>query len=300
MVTKEERNIEFYLSNHILRDTSLSDLAIATYATLRMIQTKNRKLYYIRGDAIYYYLSGKVTNDLRDIKKFNKALLELDEKKYIKILQNKKDSSFEVDLTALNISKEYYTIVYQDEIRKIINSDEKYRFRLLRYFLCLVSTFTRVAEGKNKATPSVSYISASNLRDMCDLKNIKTVYRYNDVLQDLCLIYVERSNDFVKIDNTVKSIPNTYGRYKDKDIVIKTSEGYTNKYGSKRLSAKNAHSTRSASHKYMWWLKGKEYSYDELKEVYLTLVEFNKKYERIDDSRLKDLTVFSEFDFYVH
>ena len=262
-----------------------------------MIQFKNRHEYYITGEAVHCYLTGNLTDDLRDIKIFNNAIMELCESGYITILQNKKNTRFKVDASKLIIenvkeSKNYYTIAYQEEIYKIMNSNEKYRFKLLRYFLCLTSTFIQDSGGL------VSYTPANILRDIADIKNIKTVYRYNEILQDLKIIYVHKSKDYIREGSEIKTVSNIYGRYKDKDFITGVGDNYSNLYGTKRFS--NAHSTRSASHKYMWWLKGKEYSYDELKEVYLTLVEFNKKYERIDNSKLKDLTVFSEYDFYVY
>lgn len=287
--------IPIYLSKNVLTDTCLSDVAISVYVAIRMIQFKNRYEYYITGEAVYCYLMGDLADDLRKIKIFNNAIMELCESGYITILQNKKNNRFKVDVRNLVIenvkeSKNYYTIVYQEEIYKIMNSNERYHFKLLRYFLCLTSTFIQDSGGL------VSYTPANILRDIADIKNIKTVYRYNEILQDLKIIYVHKSKDYIKEGSEIKTISNVYGRYKDKDFIAGVGDNYSNLYGAKRFS--NVQSTRSASHKYMWWLKGKEYSYDELKEVYLTLVEFNKKYERIDNSKIKDLTVFSEYDFY--
>ena len=42
----------------------------------------------------------------------------------------------------------------------------------------------------------------------------------------------------------------------------------------------------------------KKYSNEELKEIYETLLEYNRKYEKYEKDP-KDLSIFSNYDFYI-
>ena len=59
----------------------------------------------------------------------------------------------------------------------------------------------------------------------------RTCIRYNETLEKLHLIYVYRSNDKIKFDDSLKQINNCYSRYKDRDLCIKFATDYENLYG---------------------------------------------------------------------
>lgn len=273
-----------------------------------MIYMKSKKLYHVNGSSIYYSLSGNICISQYIINEFNNGIVGLNSKDILIITQNNNNTDFEVDLSKFNISntkENYYTIVSVDEILKIINSGEKYRFKILRYFLYLVSTF--MCSSKDKYVPPISHRSGNQMIIDLGFKNVKTAYRYNEILQNLGLIYVYKAGDFLEVTDkndirSIKSISNTYGRYKDKDIIIQEGKNYVEGYGVKTkelAEIKKSKSTRSASQKFNLWCNGKkEYSYDELKKIYTTLVEHNKKYDGIKLDAHKDLTIFKEYDFY--
>lgn len=296
--------MDLYLTDEIIGNASLSDTDIATYIALKMRYLKSEKLYNTNGKNIYYFLSGKVCTSNYIADKFNKSILNLESHGLISIVQNHKNEEFEVDLSKFEIvnpKNNYYTIIYDDEVRRIINSGKLYRYKILRYFVYLVSTF--MCSTKDKFVPHVSYKPADELATAVNFKDTKTVYRYNKILQDLKLIYVYRAGFFVQFDGAeIKGISNVYGRYKDKDMIIQEGEKYAERYGVKGKSISQldtAKSTRSASQKFNMWINGKkEYTYDELKDIYTILLDYNKRYEKVDKTKYKDLTVFKDYDFY--
>lgn len=261
-------------------------------------------MYNVNGKNIYYLLSGKVCTSIFIANNFNKSILNLESHGIISITQNYKNEEFEVDLSRFEIvnpKKNYYTIIHDHEVRKIINSGKKFRHKILRYFVYLASTF--MCSSKDKFVPHVSYAPAEKLAMAVNFRDTKTVYRYNQILQDLKLIYIYRAGFFVQFDGAeIKGISNVYGRCKDKQMVIQEGEKYAERYGVKGKSISQldtAKSTRSASQKFNMWINGKkEYTYDELKDIYTILLDYNKRYEKVDNTKHKDLTVFKDYDFY--
>ena len=95
-----------------------------------------------------------------------------------------------------------------------------------------------MCSSKDKYVPPISHRSGNQMIIDLGFKNVKTAYRYNEILQNLGLIYVYKAGDFLEVTDkndirSIKSISNTYGRYKDKDIIIQEGKNYVESYGVK-------------------------------------------------------------------
>lgn len=303
-----------YLGKRIIEDTKLSDDAIITYLALRMICRKDKSNYYISLNMLDYYLHGKISSNRYTIAALKRGIHELINFDFISLIDCVGKNEYVLDLSKIYFdiqhagqNKNYFVIVSTDEIYTIMNYDTKDNFKLCRYFVYLIGTFYL---SKDKSANNNGMIGFMSISIMSDNTNIctRSIKSYNAILQDLKLIYVYKSDEILKTsDGEITGFSNTYGRYKDKEIVIKAGKAHEKEYGSKhqaevkRAIKVNGDKMRSYTMKFLNFKKGKEYPYSELKEIYLALHENNKsliaKYKNHDN--LKDLTSFSDFDFYI-
>jgi hypothetical protein len=126
-----------------------------------------------------------------------------------------------------------------------------------------------------------------------------------NALETLGLIHIYRSTDAVVKNGVIQEIPNTYGDISNKDKVIKIGSDFEENYGenAKKIKSTKKSSGRSASAKYNIILSDLmttgeiRYEYDVMKDIYVTLVKHNQKYD-YDENLQKDLSIFKNYDFY--
>jgi hypothetical protein len=286
-----------YLLNNVIKNTNISNYCIAAYIALRMIYKKGQSKYYLNSNIVYFMLSGNICNSRKILENLKQGILDLESIELINILERDKSNSnfiinpINFDIKDVNLKDNYYVTIDYNEITTLVNSDYSNKFKILRYFVYLITTFVK---SKNYGIQTVNNMSNSlNIDD-------STIYKYNDILQKLKLIYIYNSKDIYKDkDGTILGISNTYGRYKDKNIIIKSGQDHESKYGHEyltKISKISGNKTRSASQRYNAFCNGKEYSEDKLKEIYTIIKEFNDR-QSYDDKK-KDLSVFSKYEFY--
>lgn len=225
-MTMQNKNI--YLKNKFLENNKLSDNAISVYIALRSVYTEGRTEYYINSDLLYYelYHSGTVNRYAKlNIKG---GLQELLESKIINtITEISKDGSI-LDLSNLCIKKgEFYTIIKQDEVHKIMNLKNKDNFKILRYFTILMKTIDcTIKDGKNNSY--IGYMSVDHIINLTGIST-KTLTSYNNLLEENEIIYVYHHDMFYSTGNdTISSLPNHYGRYANKSKIKAYAEKYEN------------------------------------------------------------------------
>lgn len=286
-----------------------SDEAVAVYIALRRILRRDEPKYYITINMIYYTLRGTLQNQTYDryfVDKIKSGLNELINSGLVSCEEVISMSEFILDLTQLELNtkktsetKHFFTVIEDTEIHTIMNSNNKHKFKLLRYFVFLVSTFNNVSQ--------IGFTPLEYMEDKIKVSK-KTLINYNRILEEMKLIYTYRSDMCVRNNETteIKRITNTYGRYADKDKTIQAGQHYSDEYGytsdDSKVKLRSSKENRSASAKYNAFIKGKEYDYDTLEEIYLVLHEFNSSLERRYgkgwERYKKDLTVFKEYEFY--
>ena len=298
--------MNIYLSKKYI-ESNWSDEAVAVYIALRKILRKDDYKCYISFNMIYYVLCGKFKNQkpnryfMDKIKIGLSELINIGVVSYVDVVSV---SEFVLDLSRLELdtknaakTEDYFVIVQDTEIHTIMNSNYKQKFKLCRYFVFLVGTFNSKSQ--------LNFTSLEYLVSRIKISE-QTIIEYNRILEEKKLIYIYRANMCIRNSSTgeISKITNTYGRYTDKDKVIQAGESHANTYGydpnEKKTRLRSGKENRSASAKYYAFCKGKEYDYNTLKSIYLTLEQFNKDLSEKfkSDEYKKDLTVFKDYDFY--
>lgn len=307
----------FLNKKYVFGKECVSDEALMVYVALRRFYQREINNYYVSMNMIYYNLFGKFDKSKNNRYIIEKLKIGLNELinigivSYVSIISPKEFildlTKIEYDTSKAKETKEYFVIIDDTEIFKIMNCDNANKFKLCRYFIYLVGTFNNSKET-NSIHALRNDVGYSPLEYMVDQTEISenTIINYNTLLEELKLIYIYKA-PYIKRNNDgeINGITNTYGRYKNKELVEKAGISHLQAVGydanEKRVKKANGKRNRSYSMKYNSFCSGKKYDYDTLKEMYETLVEYNKNLVKQykSDKYKKDLTVFKDYDFYV-
>jgi hypothetical protein len=269
--------------------------------------------YHITMDSLLFAIYHDKCIGLKIRKNVYSAINSLLQNKYLVGEKISKDS-FILNYSSLNVdtTKEKYTVLEIGEMRKIMESQYKNRLQVFRYYIFLVdsinskiSVYLENGELKNNVIGNQTQEYLSSVSGL----STRTIIRYNSMLEELCVIYVSRADDFTVNDKgEISQLPNVYGRYTDKDYIKKYSKDYGQyKSGHRQVQAKKqeANDNRKLAQKYHWLCKGHKYPDDEIIKIYSYIVKSNKKYEALYDkegyedylNKIKDLSVFDNYDF---
>lgn len=285
--------------NNVILNQELSECGIGVYAALRSIFVQSRDRYYTSINSIYFHLTN--TDEFCDSRRIQENIKQgIDELCNIGVINlvNVKSADYIIDLKELNIGKykttgKSFTTIDSSELYKIMNYRSIDKFKLLRYFIYLIYSCVKRKDG------DVGFEAVSEMVRFLNFDE-KTIRKYNDILQRMNLIYIYKMKDsYIDSNGNFTSIPNTYGRYKDKAKIIERGQEHEIKYGNQyqaQFKKEHSNKVKSASQKYNVFCNGKEYSLKELENIYIVLKEFNSR--QTDNTKLKDLTIFSEYDFY--
>ena len=217
----------------------------------------------------------------------------------------------ETQSLCFDTSKEHFVIVYSEDMDAIMKSDCTVRVQLVRYYIYLMSTISsKISVYNDEGIPKNNIIGNQPQIYLSYLTGISThtIMRYNRILEDIRVIYIYRANDFFVTDNGLKQITNVYGRYADKEYLIKYGNNLKEQYGSYNHAYKTKSETntkRRLAQMYIQLCKGKTYLDDEIREIYDYIISQNKKYRSLAESEqnksylenIKDETVFRQFEF---
>ena len=182
----------------------------------------------------------------------------------------------------------------------ILNSDMKDKISIVKFYCYLMTTISKT--GEKAGVGFTPYQDMASNIDICR----QTISKHMDKLEEKSIIYIYKSNDAIILQpNIVREIPNTYGDVSNKNKIISIGKNHVENYGknAKRIKSSKQSKTRSASAKYNILMKDLEstgeirYEDDELKEIYETLLEYNRKYEKYEKDP-KDLSIFRNYYFY--
>ncbi len=267
---------------------------LLAYIGIRTVMKNGINKYHIVTKTLAYNIIGSVDNKYINLSISN-GLKEFNIEKC--------GHDFILDASNIHIVNEYYSALNIDYIQKILSLDNKEKYNILRLYCYICTTIFK--SGDNKGIGFSSYIDISENMDLCR----QTISKYMDILADNNIIYIYHSNDYIKINGEIKCISNTYGDAKIRNKIIEVGNRYNKNYGKREEDnrkiemKKNSTKTRSASAKYniiLKMIKDKQevkYSYDEMKEIYTTLLNYNSRYS-YNKKLQKDLSIFKEYDFY--
>ena len=215
------------------------------------------------------------------------------------------------DSLQVDIKQEKFIIADSNDIRAIMATGHILRVPLVRYYIYLMRTINadiKVYGYDGKSRKNVVGNQTQHYLAYIMRSSVPTVMRYNKLLEDMKVIYIHRSNDFIVREGRVRQMANVYGRYADREYIDKYAESLKEQlhsYNHFKPRLDEANNKRRLSKMYFWLCKGKEYSDGEVREIYEYVVADNKMYRNLAKSesdtryleKLKDETVFAKYPF---
>lgn len=328
------------MKNDLVTGDTLTSDGVLSYIALRKIMDESA---IVRGrDSTFDCISvNKMAYSLIGaMEKYDKALLdalirgvyELVSGNILTIIQPYQNEwVLDFENMYVDTATDKYTVIIAREIRKIltINGQMKRNISMLKYFVALVSTFDWSASMKYQMDMpdlqgKLTHMPQDYIAGQADI-SIKTCRRYNDLLVDSKVIYIYKSNDKIKFDDSLKQINNCYSRYEDRELCkmyasnYEDTMGYQHKIVKTRKKKEQADNNRRLAQIYNRICDGYGGSYENatIREVYLYVQNMNKSIQSEIDtkrkqaymtesdkawveklkSKLRNVSVFEQFDF---
>lgn len=267
---------------------------IAVFLILNYLQENKHDELFVSIDNIGYYLTGKFIDSQTDknlIKSIKKGFEGLKKEEDIIILnQNRNNYIVDGKSCYIDIKKYNFIVVQIEEIQKIFSSFGAYGFNVLRFFVNIIGTI-------NKNSKSWHMTQDDMVLNWNFSKN--TVNEYLCKLEELELLYTFRSRAR-RTDKPYHRVGNVYGRYKDKNLIIKEGMEYLSTipyYKTKRYSIDRT----SIKLRYNHFVNGSK-KYNDRKEVdklRKDCIRYNDSFKDFPNDNIDylDLSVFKEYGF---
>ena len=334
---------KLFLNKGLVTGTALTQDGVLAYMALRTIIDESIPLYNKTSSVDCVSLNRMAYVLVGSQEKYEKVLLDslqrgIYELKFANMLDILQDfstkTSYEYLLDMANMrldtEKENFMFVYPEEVHKILTCNEimKKKISMLRYFVALISTFNWSKSMRycmENLQGKISTMSIEYIATQAGMMSQRTCIRYNDILSEMKMIYVYKSNDKERVGDKLKQIKNCYSRYADKDACEEYASNYENWYGSQHIivrtqkNKEQADNNRRLAQIYNRICNGYGDTYDEetIRKVQKYIVNKNKTLqEEIDakhaqeymtdsdrrwveklESQIKDESVFEQFDF---
>ena len=287
--------MDVFLESKIICDKKLSSNAVAAYTALRMIQNLNTNRYYVNIKLLTFQLTGDITFSRKYMERLSDGLKELIVNKYIEVLTNNAYRDYILDIGNLIINnysdsckeRNFFVVIGSDEIHKIMNLDSRLdKFCVLRYFMCMLSTVNFSATYYdvmgNEYNNFVGFMTNDYIGSLCGVTSYTTYDKYNHLLEDNELIYIFRHSVMLRDEKgQLKNLPNHYGRFKDKELIIGYAVNRENFELGEDAVDKRANESRSLMQKYYCMVKyGTEYSEKETKRIHRYVHYRNQQNEK--------------------
>lgn len=309
--------MEIFLSKNVIENKNLSNDGLAVYVALRKLMNKEEKEYYISHNMIAFTLFGNTEFNRYFINHMKYGLQNLVDMKLITIRTTISKNEFVLDLSNLFFStdnevEKYFIKIYSNEVHKIMQSN-KDKFNVLKCFICTIGSFdygAKVYVDISYKNVEVGYMTQEYLGSLCGFNQVD-YYKYSVELENLGVLYIRRSDDFYLDGDIPKRLANCYGRPCDKKLIDLYSTKYSEMKDSidfkcnKEMTTKKANYKKSLAMKFNEMLKGKDYSKEEILDIYNYVLAENKKYAALynkheDENyleKIRDVGVFKNYDF---
>ena len=160
------------------------------------------------------------------------------------------------------------------------------KFSVLRYFMCMLSTVNYSATyydvmGKEYIN-FVGFMTNDYIGSLCGVASYTTYDKYNHLLEANEMIYIYRHNILIRDEKgQLKNLPNHYGRYKDKELIIGYAISRENFELGEDIVDKKANESRSLMQKYYCMVKyGTEYPEKETERIHRYVHYRNQQNEK--------------------
>lgn len=322
---------KLFLNKELVTGSTLTMDGVVAYVALRTIMDESIPLYNkststdcVSVNRLAYSLIGDMDYEKALTDALVRGIAELAGGKWISICKDfstKANYEYVLDFTNLYLDteKDKFVIVSPNEVYKIMTCKEKMdkRIRMLKYYIALISTLDWSLDSK------IGHMSEQFIAGQAD-NSVRTCQRYNDILVEMKMIYIYKSNDKVRVNDKNKQIKNCYSRYEDMGACEMYASNYEEMYGTQHKIVRTQKNKSQADHNrrlgaiYNQICSGNT-DYDEatIKEVYKYIVNKNKALQKeIDEkhaqsymsysdeayvekleSQMREVSIFEQFDF---
>lgn len=330
---------KLFLNKGLVTGTALTQDGVLAYMALRTIIDESIPLYNKTSSIDCVSFNRMAFALVGSQEKYEKVLLDslqrgIYELKFANVLDILQDfstkTSYEYLLDMANMrldtEKENFMFVYPEEVHKILACNEimKKKISMLRYFVALISTFNWCKSMRN-LQGKISTMSIEYIATQAGMMSQRTCIRYNEILSEMKIIYVYKSNDKERVGDKLKQIKNCYSRYADKDACEEYASNYENWYGSQHIivrtqkNKEQADNNRHLAQIYNRICDGYGDTYDEetIRRVQKYIVNKNKTLQKEIDAKhaqdymtdsdrrwieklefqIKDESIFQQFNF---
>ena len=254
------------ISDSLICDQALSDNDVMTYCFLKM-QTYSENyestIFYINELAYQMYGDADVSNSVKDA--ISDSLEYLIKRDYI--VARKSGGKRIIDMSTFQMDVEGpYVLLDGKDLKLVVASVKRGKASILRFYLLLLSSiYTKKKTGTNDQEWFAKILRIST----------QTVSDYMKKLEKLKLIVVYRSG--------IQYVSNTYGRYEDKDRI--EAEGKRRAHGYHASEASN--NNRRYMARFRNALAGKQYTKEQLEDIYQHVKARNDRIVELGDTRLE-------------
>ena len=185
---------KIFLKKSIVENKNISNEGIMAYVGLVIASENKMENIFTTIGTMQLILKVNFDDDRYFKDKIKKGLINLRDNKIIDIHSEKEDFknndpiAIKLNDFRINTVEDKFLIVGIDEINKIITYTEK-KFeneKLLRYFLTIIGTI-------NNST-KVGFTTIDILSEMANVNVTTATTKYNNILEELNLIYIHRHN----------------------------------------------------------------------------------------------------------
>lgn len=204
------------------KDDELNEQEIAVLAILNGLQCSKHEYLFTSISEISYTMTGRwidIRNkDRRLCENIRIGIKSLDDKGIIKIIdQNGDNYVISNDGLEVDTEKEKFIVVELWEMQRIFSHANK-PFGVFTFFMGIVGTINNTTKEWHMSQDDMATSFHCSKR---------TVNSYLEQLENMELIYVYRHKKR-RADGTYHKLNNSYGRYADKDAIIKAALEYEN------------------------------------------------------------------------
>lgn len=301
-----------FVPRDFIRDEDITGYDILNYMHIELLQPIYKpEQYCIDVDLLLLHIYGTngLSKKVRD--KHFKSLDKLCNSKYIDMNRlNKKIyriNSQSFDFTSQDI---YFTILYREELDKLINYNGFKRSLLIKGFAYIISTINTSISIDYNGELIRNFVGTMSQDYLAETIGISkpTLISYLRDFENLNIMYVYRYAQYTVSGEELHRINNLYGRYDDMYYIKKYAEEYLAQYKNiinPTISAEKSNHRRSLTQKYNNLCDGYEYPKDVVCEIYDHIRELNKGMKKKFDEtgmdyfleQVRDESVFDQFDY---
>lgn len=242
---------KLFLKKNLVAGVTLTQDGVLAYIALRTIIDESIPLYNktstvdcISVNKMAYALIGSQEEyEKVFLDSLQRGIYELQLADALTILQDfstKASYEYLLDMSNmyLDIEKENFIIIFPEEIHKILCCNEimKKKISMLKYYVALIGTFNwsksmNYIDGIPNLQGKIGYMSIEYIAEQAGMLSQRTCIRYNEILSEIKMIYIYKSNDKIRKGDRLKQIKNCYSRYRDKDACELYASSYENYRG---------------------------------------------------------------------